>query len=940
MLIFQRQFFERLRASELRAENLLAHAEKYLAHIPKPGDPNDKKPETLGEHLELVLTHAEKISQLHGLDAVVGRLVGQIVAQLDFENPELAAEWVLTFFVNTIVFHDFGKTNEYFQADRMKNGDAIFFGNFPEIFTPRYGHSELGAYIYSVYHLEKIRLLSISQAEQRKLSVLALLFGNSILLHHSPNLKQPQQRVSGSQFLKFRDQLSNVLRLFKGFPIVGISELYFKNLTGVLSEFEKKTNGFALFALLRLNFSLLTASDYMATWHYGYEMSMVTEEHWGVFSAAKRDTLIQAARTAKSYNTHAYECFESSDYHFQHPMDQSEKNLNLLRTEMTVEVLRALAQNRDQRLFYLEAPTGGGKTNLSMLAVAELMRTNPELNKVYYVFPFTTLITQTHKAIRSTLQLEDDDIALLHSRVGFQTLSGLTETDDEDEEAKQDGTYGDRRRDFLQNLFVLYPFTLLTHIRFFDILKSNRKDDTYLMHRLANSIVVLDELQSYPPKQWDKMLYLLDQYGRFFNIRFILMSATLPRIDKIEVVRRAAGVDLPPVVDLLPNPKRYFLNPNFKGRVHFRFDLLENRQDSIPLSELAQVVLEKSRARTGVPENEGRVFTMVEFIFKKSATAFRAEFDYSFFDEILVLSGTILESRRREIIAYLKHNRQTKGLKVLLITTQVVEAGVDIDMDLGFKNISLIDSDEQLAGRVNRNVSKQNCEVYLFKANEPLSLYKEDFRYKVMRELSTVERREILENKNFEILYDQVFAKIEQLNGSAAVENFKENYLPLIQNLDFPKIHEKFKLIEQSTLSVFVPLHLPLVVENEDGVLEPFFSRNELQFLEKSGIWFSDSSTVDGVEVWRLYRQITLNQQRPDDYVASKIEQKTLQGILAKFTFSTFDSPKNRLGLRCFCDEADCFENYFVLTRYEEDQLYSLENGLDESKLQNADNFF
>lgn len=940
MLTFQHQFFENLRAENLRAENLLGHAEKYLAHIPKSGDSYDKKSETLGEHLELVLTHAEKICRLHGLDTVVERLIEHIVEQLDFENPELATKWVLMFFVNTIVFHDFGKTNEYFQVDRMKNDDPMFKGDFPEIFTPRYGHSELGGYIFSVYHLEKIGGLNISESDQVKLAALNLLFSNTILLHHSPILKKPVERVAKCQFFQKYTLLDKYLEIYQGFPMPELARFCFERFEDIINEFEEKQSGFALFALLRLNFSLLTASDYMATWHYGYEMAMTTEEHWGVFSAAKRDTLIQAARTAKIYNAHAYECFESRDYHFQHPTEQSEKNLNLLRTEMTVEVLRTLEQNRDQRLFYLEAPTGGGKTNLSMLAVAELMRTNPELNKVYYVFPFTTLITQTHKAIRSTLQLEDDDIALLHSRVGFQTLSGLTETDDEGEEAKQDGTYGDRRRDFLQNLFVLYPFTLLTHIRFFDILKSNRKDDTYLMHRLANSIVVLDELQSYPPKQWDKMLYLLDQYGRFFNIRFILMSATLPRIDKIEVVRRAAGVDLPPVVDLLPDPKRYFLNPNFKGRVQFRFDLLENRQDSIPLSELAQVVLEKSRVRAGVPENEGRVFTMVEFIFKKSATAFRAEFDYSFFDEILVLSGTILESRRREIIAYLKRNRQTKGLKVLLITTQVVEAGVDIDMDLGFKNISLIDSDEQLAGRVNRNVSKQNCEVYLFKANEPLSLYKEDFRYKVMRELSTVERREILENKNFEVLYDQVFAKIEQLNGSAVVENFKENYLPLIQNLDFPKIHEKFKLIEQSTLSVFVPLHLPLVVENEDGVLESFFSRNELQFLEKSGIWFSDSSTVDGVEVWRLYRQITLNQQRPDDYVASKIEQKTLQGILAKFTFSTFDSPKNRLGLRCFCDEANCFENYFVLTRYAEDQLYSLENGLDESKLQNADNFF
>lgn len=928
---------------DLRAENLLAHADKYLAHIPKWGDPADKKSETLGEHLTLVLDHARKICELHGLDSAVERLIGKVVEQLNFENPELAADWVLAFFVNTVVFHDFGKANEHFQTKRMENQDPLFGGDFPEIFTPCYGHSDLGGYLFSVYHLEKIGALSISQADRKKLSVLALLFCNSILLHHSPKLKQPQQRVTDSQFLKFRAELGRFLRLYKGFPEIGVSEIYFKNLVGVLKEFDKNVTNFALFALLRLNFSLLTASDYMATWYYGYEMGMTTEQHWGVFSQVKREALIHAARTEKAYNALAYEFFENPNYVLRHPTEPSEQNLNILRTEMTVEVLRQLKKHRDQRLFYLEAPTGGGKTNLSMLAVAELMRANPELNKVFYVFPFTTLITQTHRSIKETLLLSDDDIALLHSRVGFQTLTEAKVIEEErDEESKQDGTYGDKRRDFLQNLFVLYPFTLLTHIRFFDILKSNRKDDIYLMHRLANSVVVLDELQSYPPKQWDKMLYLLDQYGQYFNIRFILMSATLPRLDKIEAVRRAAGGHLPPVVDLLPEPKRYFVNPNFKGRVTFRFDLLENRTDFILLPELAQVVSEKSKARAELPESEGRVFTMIEFIFKKSATEFRREFDKleQFFDEIFVLSGTILESRRREIIAYLKRNRKTKGLKVLLITTQVVEAGVDIDMDLGFKNVSLIDSDEQLAGRVNRNVSKQGCEVWLFKSNEPLLLYKADLRYQAMRDLSNSERRKILEDKKFEVLYEQVFDRIEAQNRSTVVENFEENYLALFQKLDFKQVHDKFKLIEQPTLSVFVPLSLPLKIENEKGEQEDFFSKNELRFLEKVGIKTLGSSSVDGEKVWRFYRQLTQSEEKPTDYVASKIEQKTLQGVLSKFTFSTFDSPKNRLGLRCFCDETACFENYFVLTRYMDENLYDVLSGLDESKLRSADNFF
>lgn len=70
----------------------------------------------------------------------------------------------------------------------------------------------------------------------------------------------------------------------------------------------------------------------------------------------------------------------------------------------------------------------------------------------------------------------------------------------------------------------------------------------------------------------------------------------------------------------------------------------------------------------------------------------------------------------------------------MLITTQVVEAGVDIDMDLGFKNISLIDSDEQLAGRVNRNACKVGCEVYLFRLDNASVLYGKDKRYQMVRD--------------------------------------------------------------------------------------------------------------------------------------------------------------------------------------------------------------
>ena len=90
-----------------------------------------------------------------------------------------------------------------------------------------------------------------------------------------------------------------------------------------------------------------------------------------------------------------------------------------------------------------------------------------------------------------------------------------------------DAKYGSEIKNLIDNLFVNYPFALLTHIKFFDVLKSNSKNSNYLLHRFANSIVIIDELQAYSPEHWDKIKYYISKYSELFNIRFIIMSATL-----------------------------------------------------------------------------------------------------------------------------------------------------------------------------------------------------------------------------------------------------------------------------------------------------------------------------------------------------------------------------------------------------------------------------
>lgn len=893
----------------LRVEDIIPNSESYLAHIPPPN--TSIEVESLSKHLKLVFDNFVRNTEENNLDNIIDKLIVKIIENESFIESDFCKEYLKQLFVDIIVFHDFGKVNENFQVDRMKNS---FFKNVKTILYPSYGHSELGTYIYLVHHLERINLFSgLNDDEKVFLSLMAFLFANSINLHHSPQLKEPITRLKKSVFITQFDKLQKYIDLYK-ITHSGLTTGYFENLKEVVESIEIKAQQiFPLYALTRLNFSLLTASDYLATSEY---MNQKPLESLGLIDEELRNKIIFAAENSHNYNKKAYQ-LAVSDFVTHNPEERTAENLNIIRQNMAVEVIRSIQTNAYKRLFYLEAPTGGGKTNLSMLITAELLKANQEINKVFYVFPFTTLITQTHKAIIQTLNLSENEVSLLHSKAGFQT----TEEDDD---------YGDKKKDYLNNLFVHYPVCLLTHIRFFDILKTNEKETNYLLHRLANSIVILDELQSYPPHHWDKMLYFIQNYAESFNIKFVLMSATLPRIDRLNL----PITNKPEFTDLLPNAKKYFRNANFADRVNFKFDY---RDSTLEIDKLAEIVLEKSEEYL-TKNNKKGVFTIIEFIFKKSATEFEEAINGRFFDEgcIFVLSGTILESRRREIINFLK-NEKNRDKKVLLITTQVVEAGVDIDMDLGFKNVSLIDSDEQLAGRVNRNVKKEPCDVYLFQMNKAGIIYKNDKRYIVTRDsISKEVHEEILKKKDFDKLYELVLKQIDRVNGFNEMQNFGNTYLQFIKELEYKNVHEKFQLIESRNLSIFVPLRLPVEVPDEKDSFEKIFSENELKFLKQNHVEV-ENGEIDGEKVWNLY--LFLIKNKNDDYIKQSIEKKVISGIISKFTFSVFLTDKIKQDLVFFSNDEKQFDDYFYLEHHANAKIYDYKKGLVESKIESSENY-
>lgn len=884
--------FEILVQEEARIEHILTNYEKYHAHTHKKQDY-----EKLHEHVHLVMDYALKLVKAHGLDAVLDSMINDLIkVNSKIEQVETIGNFIKRLFVNALIYHDYGKVNENFQIEKMQDK-----GFFKPNESNKIGsqHSILSAYIFLNVHLKEIiEKKNLSNSEMNFLIVLTYLFANPILKHHS-SFFEHQINFEEEKIIS----LEPYLKLFKN-ELTKSTKSLMLNISNVIDKEIKKyevdgSNYFSFFALLKLNFSLLTASDYYATNEFMGDMPV---DDFGLIDNDFKEKLFDNFINNKeaSYNG---DLIKRIDYYnqlkFSELQDRNNKNLNQLRQKIAAEAITTLRQNIDKRLFYLEAPTGGGKTNMSFACALELLKSDSQLNKVFYVFPFTTLITQTFKSIKETLQIGNNEVIQLHSKGGFHTS---------EKEKNEDGLYGNEKLNYINNLFINYPFTLLSHIKFFNILKSNGKDANYILHRMSNSIVIIDELQTYTPKHWDKIIFFLHHYAKHFNIRFIVMSATLPKIDKLS--NEAKGKIQP----LIPNKHQYFTNPNFKGRVNFDFSLLgKSGNETIKLEELANVVyreLENYASKNNHSSNG-----LIEFIIKKSASKFyqMINSDDRFNDyEKFLISGTILEPRRQEIIQAIK---EKTFQKTLVITTQVIEAGVDIDMDIGFKDRSLVDSDEQLAGRVNRNASKDDCKVFIFNYDREVKIYGKDKRYE--QKLSKEDYEAILNDKNFDRLYDKVNSDINKMNESSVYENL-EDYKKNFKRFDFRKIHEEFKLIDTNTTSVFVPLNID----------RKWFSESEQIFLDAFDYDFSES--ISGEYVFDIYQKIIEAQQ---GFIEKMIDKKQIGGIMSKFMFSIFTNSKLENELKSYYD-LPIFEQFGLIYLSHWNKVYSLEGGIDDSKFE------
>lgn len=843
-------------------EDIIVKPELFYAHCDRD---NGKKPELLKEHVDRCYHYFEELWEHKNFKAIFENFQKELA-------PELSDEGIKLFYsliVNVIIFHDYGKINPRFQSITMKNT----LRKWPVInCLDGTKHSMLSAAIYLDYFYEKIQESPLSKDEKNVIHVFMLSNAYVISRHHG--------NLSGFEaFLGEFQQNQQLADIFSCMNQGDFAEVYYgpfckKGLHSVNmpmqnkrkydSFSEKQSLQLGLYAYIRFLFSVLVSCDYYATSEYdnGIEMSA-----FGTIENTEFATQYEQSERVKQIRRFNPEsCVDDK------------KDINILRNRMFYEAEQTLLENKDANVAFAEAPTGAGKSNLAMNCSLKLLDKN--INKIFYVYPFNTLVEQNYDTLEKIYGKTDifKSIAVINSITPIP-LNGTRKFWENLDKEENEKFY---QKALLDRQFLNYPFILTTHVNLFQIMFGCEREAAISFYQLAGSVVVLDEIQSYKNVLWTEIMMFLQCYSRLLNMKIIIMSATLPKLDMLTGNHEK-------VVNLIENPEKYFQDARFKKRVALSYELLYPDKKT-EMEELYAHVLGQAQ--------KGRKILM-EFITKTSAEMFYHMLAESGREDLQVfcMTGDDNQIDRKRILREMDTADQDKA--VILVATQVVEAGIDIDMDIGYKDISKLDSEEQFIGRINRNF-KRNGVVYFFDMDDESGIYKEDYRVDTAYTLRKDEMKQLLADKNFGKYYDYILKGIRKYRNDRKNENGIEAFVDKVKKLDFVWISQKMKLIDN----------------NDDWKMSVYFAR---------AITTDNGEIIDGKQVWERYREllsdITMNYAKKQ-VLLSEVKSKMSYFIYQIKIDNSLDY-NDRIGELYLIEDA---EQYFENGRLNTDKFYSQGN--------------
>lgn len=501
--------------------------------------------------------------------------------------------------------------------------------------------------------------------------------------------------------------------------------------------------------------------------------------------------------------------------------------INAIRNNIYHEVMINLNNlNLDEdKLLSLNVPTGTGKT-LTSLSFALKLRKKIAQEKGYkpriiYSLPYLSIIDQNFAVFEDVFKLclqgesPASDLLLKHHHLSDVCY---TTTNFKKEEFENIST-----KDISKDILLIEGWNseviVTTFIQFFYSLISNRNKAIMKFHNIINSIVILDEIQAIPHRYWlllNKMMHFL---AKRFNLYFVLITATQPLLfnECDEEIK-----------SLIKNKEKYFNGLN-------RVELILNLK-SICLDDFKEM-LEKD-----LVNNPTKDFLIVLNTINSSQEI------YKFVKELELentknyyLSTNVIPKVRLERI---KDSKKESRKRKIIVSTQLIEAGVDLDVDVVYRDFAPLDSINQVAGRCNRNFRNKKglVKIFTLKQEEEKREYckyiYDSFIISKTKDAFEEMGNNKVEEKDFLSLSNFYFDKVSK--GKS--DDKSTEILEEVKNLNFEEI-SKFKLIEEDyrKVDIFVEVdkeaHIIYKKYQELGLIKNNFQRKN-EFLKIRNIFY------------------------------------------------------------------------------------------------------
>jgi CRISPR-associated endonuclease/helicase Cas3 len=656
-----------------------------------------------------------------------------------------SAAWVAHAATLTGLLHDVGKANSWFQ-ERMQAKSSSR--------SLRSSHAVPSAFI--AWHIASAAPLERDELNRFRLSIFT-----AILRHHGNLENSWEVEVSRwKQFLRDEGEEAGVLRQqLDSMDLPGIETW----LGSALKELELPLYLPSLTTDEIIN-DIADARPLRMGGLFGSTVRLM--EFLGIYGGLLCNDKIHSA--AGTVDRNRYQLPDNAASEFTRSLPFTPGIIGETRREVAALLEQEALAYSDEHFFTITAPTGSGKTLAAFNAALKLRSLLHEregrLPAIIYCLPFTSVIEQNHTVYRDVLTAAGieitSEILLKHHHLSDPVYTTAdTEFDPDNSELFTESW----RSEIVVTTFHQLLYTLF----------SGRNRNLKRCAALANAIVIMDEVQSIPRKYWDTVRHMFQAAGEVLNTRFILMTATQPLLFTDDMSR-----------ELLPGNERFFAALT-------RVRLVNRMEPTTTLNDFFEIVISEIKA---APE-----LSRMCIINRKGKTVFDhlyKQFQASLTDRpVFALSTRLTPKDRRKRIDEIRA-ALAEGVPCLILTTQLVEAGVDLSVDVVDRDFAPLDSIIQSAGRCNRHGGERHGTVNLWELTDGTQkLWQRvydpfliDATRRVLSGLAAIEEKDFLG------LGKRYFKEVHDYGEAIAVDT-------LLTEGKFSEAEEKFKLIEDDGLS-------------------------------------------------------------------------------------------------------------------------------------------